>query len=145
MSESLNNSNETSSSNNIAEEPNLPPFNKEAAETAREQRIAEYKAEHPKAVDDIDKARVMALAGDKWRTSAIDSEKKARRFFEYAKDSAERGNTDKTKLLAEATKLLNSDARDNHIIADIYEESAGREYDWEHNPNNPNNPKVNQE
>lgn len=49
-----------------------PPFDPDAAEAARQQRMAEYKAEHPEAVDDINKARAMAEAEIPYRENMQD-------------------------------------------------------------------------
>ena len=48
----------------------VSPFDSKAAQKTREQRMTEYKAEHPEAVDDINKAYAMAKAGDKYETEA---------------------------------------------------------------------------
>ena len=61
-----------------------PAFDKEAA---RKARIEAYKEAHPDAVEDVEKARAMAEAGDVWETSAVRHLENAKKF------SSERGNT----------------------------------------------------
>ena len=63
----------------------VSPFDPKAAEEARKQRIAEYKAEHPEAVDDINKAYAMAKAGDKYETEAANL--RAKGHYDNAKVS----------------------------------------------------------
>lgn len=49
-----------------------PPFNKQAAEEARAQKMAELKAEHPDLVEDPEKARAMAEAENPHRKNMQD-------------------------------------------------------------------------
>ena len=79
----------------------VSPFDPKAAEEARKQRIAEYRAEHPEAVDDANKAYAMAKAGDKYETEAA--------------ELRAQGNYD--------------DARVVQKIANTVEEAAGEYYD----------------
>lgn len=85
------------------------PFDLKAAEEARKQRIAEYKAEHPEAVDDVNKAFAMAKAGDK-----------------YEKEAAE-----------QRTQRKYDEARIVQKIANTVEEVAGEDYDKRNSKRNP--------
>jgi hypothetical protein len=87
----------------------VPSFDPEAAKKAREQRVAEYKAEHPDAVDDINKAFTMAKAGDRYETEA-------------------------TELRAQGK---NDDAKIIQKIANTVEEVAGENYDKRNGKRNP--------
>ena len=77
------------------------PFDPKKAERAREQRAAEYKAKHPGAVDDINKAFAMAKSGDKYETEAA--------------ELRAQGKYDEAKIVQK--------------IANTVEEVAGEEYD----------------
>ena len=79
----------------------VPPFDLKAAQKAREQRMTEYKAEHPEAVDDVNKAYPMAKAGDKYETEATNL--RAKGYYNNAKVS--------------------------QAIANMVEEAAGEYYD----------------
>ena len=85
------------------------PFDPKKAERAREQRVAEYKAKHPGAVDDINKAFVMAKSGDKYETEA-------------------------TKLRAQGKY---DDAKIVQKIANTVEEVTGEDYDKRNSKRNP--------
>ena len=87
----------------------VPPFDLAAAEDARKQRIAEYKAEHPEAVDDINKAYAMAKAGDKYETEAANLRAK--------------GHYDNAKV--------------SQTIANMVEEATGENYDKSNGKRNP--------
>ena len=91
------------------QDTDVPAFDPEAAKKAREQRVAEYKAEHPDAVDDINKAFAMAKAGDKYETEA-------------------------TKLRAQGKY---DDAKIVQKIANTVEEVAGEDYDKRNGKRNP--------
>ena len=70
MTETLN-SNEAAGRSEYEEAmSDAPAFDKEAA-------LAAYKAEHPDAVEDIEKARFMAEAGNKYETMAVNRLKDA--------------------------------------------------------------------
>ena len=85
----------------------IPPFNPTAAKEARRQRIAEYKAEHPGAETDVNRAYAMATAGDKYETEA-------------------------KKLRAEGH---HDNAKVSQIIANMVEEAAGENYDKKNGKN----------
>ena len=87
----------------------VPSFDPEAAKKAREQRVAEYKAEHPGAVDDINKAFAMAKSGDKYETEAA--------------ELRAQGKYDEAKIVQK--------------IANTVEEAAGEEYDKRNGKRNP--------
>ena len=89
--------------------PEVPPFDPKAAEEARKQRIAEYKAEHPEAVDDVNKAYAMAKAGDKYETEAT--------------ELRAQGKHDEAKIVQK--------------IANTVEEVAGEDYDKRNDKRNP--------
>ena len=68
MSEKLNNSQEQVADTSGDGGADYPAFDPEAAKAARQQ----YKAEHPDAVEDIEKARAMAEAEDPYRENMRD-------------------------------------------------------------------------
>ena len=88
---------------------------KNAEEEARQKRIAEYKAAHPNAIDDIEKARFMAEAGDKLESDVAASKERATNAFKV-------GDFDSAKdLLGRAKK--------EREAADRAEEAAGEFYE----------------
>ena len=104
MSESIKStesSNQEKTINLDGRSSEVPPFDPETAKKAREKKIAEYKAEHPNAVDSVSKAYAMAKAGDEYETEA--AELRAQKKYDSAKVS--------------------------QIIADMVEEAAGENYD----------------
>ena len=84
MSEKLNNNNEQMPDGGAAEVAEHPAFDPKAAEEARRQAIAEYKATHPDAVENVEKARFMASAEDPYRTRAITNRKEASKYQDEA-------------------------------------------------------------
>ena len=108
MTERLNNGVELNTDDNASVETNYPAFSTEAAQ----QRIAEYKAEHPNAIDDVDKAYAMAKAGNFDRTDEA-------KFNRLAKEETDPKEKAEWRLSA---KLARKDA-------EAAEEEAGEEYD----------------
>jgi hypothetical protein len=109
--ENTNSSEQAPDSNSSNTE--YPAFDPEAAK----RRIAEYKAAHPKAVDDIDKAYEMAKAEDPFRTEAAN-------IRNFAKQAWER----REKQLAIDYE---ADAMENDDIAEARGEFVGKKYDSE--------------
>lgn len=87
MSETLNNNTESAgdTSGYAATMEDAPKFDPEAAAQARE----EYEASHPKAVSDVEKARVMAEAEDPYMEQAIDVRDAARGILNGEKPDSE--------------------------------------------------------
>ena len=83
----------------------VPSFDPEAAKKAKEQ----YKAEHPNAVDDINKAFTMAKAGDRYETEAA--------------ELRAQGKYDDAKIVQK--------------IANTVEDVAGENYDKKNDKRNP--------
>lgn len=83
MSEKLNN-NEQMPDGGAAEVTEYSAFDPKAAEEARRQAIAEYKATHPDAVENVEKARFMASVEDPYRTRAITNRKEASKYQDEA-------------------------------------------------------------
>ena len=107
MREVINSYNKTINLDN--QDPEVIPFDPKAAQKARERRVAEYKAEYPDAVDDLNKAYAMAKVGDKYEREAAD--KRAQ------------GNYGDAKII--------------QSIADTVEEVAGEDYDKRNGKSNP--------
>lgn len=82
MSEVLDNSTEQVNAESVERNTEQPPFDPQAAEMARKQRIAEYKTEHPDAIEDVDEAHTMAISEDPYRTG-MDDVRNAVKFNEY--------------------------------------------------------------
>lgn len=132
-----NNTEQTPSGNNA--EADYPAFDPEAAK----RRVAEYKAAHPNAVDDVDKAHEMAKAEDPFRTEAADYRKGAELAWKKAHQYRQR-QLDPTKHQVDRDesfykvwadgykqKALNyeEEARKNDSEADRIGQSAGERYD----------------
>ena len=120
MSEILNNNSELLN-DAVSGETEYPPFDQAAAKAAREK----YKLEHPSAVDDIDRARDMAEAGNRFRTMAAQSRKDAESWQRASEIGA--GNS----IADSFAKGSLQDAETFDKFADEQEESAGEYYDVE--------------
>lgn len=94
-----------------SEEKDVPPFDPEMAE----KRKAEYKAEHPDAVDDIDKAWEMAHAGDKYETKTEIAKKRAAELRKQGQYAAADNAVEDAKFFRQK--------------AHSEEEEAGKQYD----------------
>ena len=138
--EATNNSEQAPDSNSSNTE--YPAFDPEAAK----RRIAEYKAAHPKAVDDIDKAYEMAKAEDPYRTEAADYRKGAKinwdKVHKYRRMQMETLNaTDvdresrewyyrsKADQIKEKALDYEREARINDAKAESIGQAAGERYD----------------
>ena len=104
------------------------------AEQIKQQRMADYKAEHPGAIEDIAKAEAMAYAGDPYRTEAIKNRKRADAFLEGAKTLHAQGQDAQAYGLANTSKILRESALESNAFATVMEEAAGHQYDNQHNP-----------
>ena len=131
--------------NNVEQEPSSnmeaenPTFNPEEAQ----KRIADYKAEHPDVVEDVEKARFMAQAEDPYRTQAIENRKDATAYKEEAEESylegfkadAQKDYTAAGNAIERAEDLTakalekKQEAKENDRGADAAGEKAGEFYD----------------
>ena len=127
--ENTNNNAEQTPSGSGAE-TEYPAFDPETTK----RRIAEYKAAHPNAVEDIKKAEAMAYAGDPYRTDATKSQQHAKEFLGFAKDSKDEGKNDEAQMLVGVARSFYESTQEINRIADVIEEEAGRKHDYEQNP-----------
>ena len=128
MTETLNNNAEAPVAGD-SENVEYPQFDKEAAEEAKQKRIAEYKAEYPDAVEDIEKAHFMAKSGDYMETLAEGFKKDAYDYIEKANNPSKReeGITRETYMNGATEAIgLAKKARD---AAHEREDKAGELYD----------------
>ena len=104
--------------------------NPESEEEARQRRIAEYKAAHPNAVEDADKAYIMATAEDSYRTVAKEFRQRGKRRFKETREiygsSPEAFGMELDSLLKDEKK-----AKQYDVIADEKGREAGMLYDAE--------------
>ena len=113
-------------------------------ETESYQKKANYKSEHPDAIEDIDKAHFMALAGDKERTEATKYRELARKnqrkaedaYLEYLDGSPvitedDALNDSRGKAFQYGNKMIENQNRASwhDRIANDKEEAAGEFYD----------------
>lgn len=87
----------------------------EAQEELKQKRMAEYRADHPNAVDNVDKAYEMAKAEDPFRTEAANLREFAKRAW---------GRREKQLAID-----YESDAIENDDIAEARGEYVGKKYD----------------
>lgn len=115
---------------NIDEVPGnmVPPSQFESAmsevngfdsDAAKKARAKAYKETHPDAIEDIEKARVMAEAGDEYRTAAAEKREMAG-IYKYK-------TIDSMRMMKEADK----NAYGFDAMADIAESDAAANYDFE--------------
>ena len=128
-SESTNdNSEQTPDSSSLNVE--YPAFDSEAAK----RRIAEYKAAHPNAVEDIKKAEAMAYAGNPYRTDARKSQKRAEELLKFAKEAQTEGKAFAVQGLIDMARELHKSVSTSNSVADYMEEEAGKQYDYDQDP-----------
>lgn len=84
-----------------------------------------YKWEHPDAIDDVEKARVMAEAEDKYMEEAIRARNKVKRMIAYERET---GNPTREDIQGDITRETRY-AADAIRSADTAAEIAGRRYD----------------
>lgn len=120
MSEELKNQNNINQAGEYeAKMSDTPDFN---VDTAKQARIDVYKKLHPDAVEDVEKARAMAEAGDEYRTLAANARKEAHAHEKTADWYAARGRAQRR-----GAEALEAEAQHNMDRGELHRQWAAED------------------